>query len=706
MTVVTQFVAAIGASGSGNNQFTHPEAICTDGTYLFITEEFTNHRIQKRLASDLSFVAKIGSQGSGNDQFNSPRGICQDGTFLYVADADNNRIMKRMMSDLSYVSKIGSNGSGNDQFTFPMEICTDGTYVWVVDSWNHRIVKRLCSDLSYVSQIGTMGSGNDQFIYPRGIGTDGTYLYVGDTGNARVVKRLCTDLSYVSQSGSVGYGDLNFGTTTAFDSAPICIGVGGGYVAASDPGNSFFLPNQNDRVVIRNASDLSYATEMGWGDGGFFLVPTTSWRLTAPHGNCISGGYIYTCDHDNNRITKRSISTASAPANDNLASRVTVTPGGGPYAGTTLAASQESGEIGAFFDPHKPFTRRDTVWYQLTAPNDGNPHLYLIDAQTTPAGDITQSNAYIWVTKCINCPPTVPADLYQLEADASGHVLYGPERPLTIPPAFSVQASYMYVTLHPNETVYFTFATTPGNGVAYALNVTEESIPAFGRQIVAGADLVTSGSPTYFGDVGNPDQSYIDQNINIQFYRLEGIPGQPFTTTIVGVPGSDHGGNPEPAVDLYWQTVATAVRITGLPDDELEFIDTAGGDETTISAPDGNSQLSQWTLGPDGVAYLVVNCSFGDDQGQFNGTVDFETGPVYTLAATQISDTQATLHAIGNANGINSKIYFNYGPTPSLGQQTTPVVIGSAVAYVAVATTIYGLTAGTTFYFEAVMEPV
>jgi PKD repeat protein len=96
----------------------------------------------------LSYVSKIGSSGSGDNQFNNPRGITTDGTYLYVADSSNHRIVKRLCTDLSYVSKIGSSGSGDDQFNNPRGITTDGTYLYVADSYNHRIVKRN-DDLSY-----------------------------------------------------------------------------------------------------------------------------------------------------------------------------------------------------------------------------------------------------------------------------------------------------------------------------------------------------------------------------------------------------------------------------------------------------------------------------------------------------------------------------------------------------------------------------
>jgi DNA-binding beta-propeller fold protein YncE len=271
-----------------DNGFNYPSGITSDGTYIYVAD-YNNHRIVKRLASNLSYVSKIGTNGSGNDQFSSPRGITTDGTYLYVADSGNHRIVKRLASDLSYVSKIGTSGSGNDQFNNPFGITSDGTYIYVVDYSNHRIVKRLASDLSYVSKIGTVGSGNDQFIFPRGITTDGTYLYVADSGNHRIVKRLASDLSYVSKIGTQGSDNDQFNN-------PQGITTDNTYIYVADSGNH--------RIVKRLASDLSYVSKIGSGG-------SDNDQFSNPQGITSDGTYIYVADTSNHRIVKRLASDLS-----------------------------------------------------------------------------------------------------------------------------------------------------------------------------------------------------------------------------------------------------------------------------------------------------------------------------------------------------------------------------------------------------------
>ena len=94
----------------------------------------------------------------GDDRLQTPIFATSDGTHLYIIDTYNHRIVKRLLSDLSYVAKIGSSGSGNDQFYYPQGATSDGTHLYITDTNNHRIVKRLLSDLSYVDRVNSFAS--------------------------------------------------------------------------------------------------------------------------------------------------------------------------------------------------------------------------------------------------------------------------------------------------------------------------------------------------------------------------------------------------------------------------------------------------------------------------------------------------------------------------------------------------------------------
>jgi hypothetical protein len=75
-----------------------------------------------------------------------------------------------------------------------------------------------------------------------------------------------------------------------------------------------------------------------------------------------------------------------------------------------------------------------------------------------------------------------------------------------------------------------------------------------------------------------------------------------------------------------------------------------------------------------------------------------------TAAASAVGTTQATLNGSEVPGGIYEGSYsFQYGPTPtSLGSQTGTVALGPGLSAEPVATTVTGLTPGTTYYFRLV----
>lgn len=94
--------------------------ICTDGTHIYAVDNLSG-RVHKRLCSTGAAVAIYGTAGSGNDQFSNPTGIDTDGTHLWIGDTTNTRI-KKITVGLVFVSHIPTSsnpgavaldGSGN-----------------------------------------------------------------------------------------------------------------------------------------------------------------------------------------------------------------------------------------------------------------------------------------------------------------------------------------------------------------------------------------------------------------------------------------------------------------------------------------------------------------------------------------------------------------------------------------------------------------
>ena len=284
---------------------TYTMEINYDG-FLFVLDTL-NDRLKKHLSADaMTYVSKIGSTGTGDDNFATPQAICNDGIYLYICDRQNHRIVKRKASDLSYVTEIGSVGTGDDQFNQPWGICTDGTHVYITDSGNNRIKKHFCSDLSYVASATVADSDPldpHDFNDPKAICTDGTYLYITQNSGAtcRLITLFCSTLSDVLQIHDDGYID-------SCGLLGIC--VTGGYL---------YILNQNDPASLKHvykysASSLTYVTHwgvFGTGDGEMTQAlaidtdGTTLWIFdyaTIPDANrlmkfLLDGTYVATYGH-------------------------------------------------------------------------------------------------------------------------------------------------------------------------------------------------------------------------------------------------------------------------------------------------------------------------------------------------------------------------------------------------------------------------
>jgi hypothetical protein len=140
-------------NGTAGKAKYYTSAIAAGFHVIAWARHYTGTDIELRLAVDGVLATADGTpSGSGDDQFNQPFGVATDGTYIWVADRYNHRIVKRLASDLSYVSKVGSQGSGDDQFNQPFGVATDGTYIWVADTYNYRIVKRDAGTLAYVDE--------------------------------------------------------------------------------------------------------------------------------------------------------------------------------------------------------------------------------------------------------------------------------------------------------------------------------------------------------------------------------------------------------------------------------------------------------------------------------------------------------------------------------------------------------------------------
>jgi len=112
-------------------------------------------------------------------------------------------------------------------------------------------------------------------------------------------------------------------------------------------------------------------------------------------------------------------------------------------------------------------------------------------------------------------------------------------------------------------------------------------------------------------------------------------------------------------------------------------------------------------LAPNTTYYyrIVASSAIGETVG---GPVSFTTPPlpptVTTGTATEIKDTQATLHGTVNPNGAETSYYLQYGETTAYGKQIplTPADIGSGSGNVEVAQNLTELAPTTTYHYRLV----
>ena len=226
-------------------------------------------------AMDIGYAGSATSQtahalGSGNDQFYYPYGVCSDGTYIYVVDRNNHRIVKRLASDLSYVAKIGSLGTGNDQFSYPYGICSDGTYIYVADANNHRIVKRLSADSLAFDSFSPLGSGLETAVGALAFGA------IGGAELCAVWNRVLTTQEITDLSAMTEWGEL--ATLEAPLVAPEPIELKSAYSVKAEIGDTLRFVTMNHSL----SGGTDYGVLLDLNDDGVYCASRIEYPPPAP----------------------------------------------------------------------------------------------------------------------------------------------------------------------------------------------------------------------------------------------------------------------------------------------------------------------------------------------------------------------------------------------------------------------------------------
>jgi len=207
-------LAGTGTAGAINGAanvatFNGIACVCTDGTFVYVTEQLPNHCIRKIDASG-NVTTFAGSntvpgfaEGVGTSaRFNYPYGICYDPvrSNIYVCDSHNYRIRQISTVTSTVTTLAGSNaniqadGIGNAaRFANPVGICIDSTstYLYVMDNAQH--IRRIEIATATVLHLAASNSFPNRNGYVDGplstawfsafslcIDAPGTTIYVAD----------------------------------------------------------------------------------------------------------------------------------------------------------------------------------------------------------------------------------------------------------------------------------------------------------------------------------------------------------------------------------------------------------------------------------------------------------------------------------------------------------------------------------------------
>jgi len=151
------------------------------------------------------------------------------------------------------------------------------------------------------------------------------------------------------------------------------------------------------------------------------------------------------------------------------------------------------------------------------------------------------------------------------------------------------------------------------------------------------------------------------------------------------------------------------------------FSTSSSGAKVSLAARwDGTTWASHGTPNPEGAKATIlrgIDCTTPSDcqvAGQWeNGAVMNTLIESYrrtsaptaiTKAATNLTQSGATLNGLANPNSLATSYFFEYGPTTAYGSKTAEVAIGSGSSPVVASTAVGGLEPGNTYHYRLVAK--
>ncbi len=296
---------------------------------LYVADPDLNVVFQLTPGGAITIFAGTGTAGYSGDggpatdaDLDYPLGLAfdQSGNLL-IADTDNNVVRKvsstGTITTLAGTGMSGYTGDGGPAIqaalSDPEGLALDGNgNVYIADTYNQvvRIVSAVGTINTYAGNhfAGYSGDGGPStaasLSFPIGLAVDaGGNLYIADANNS-VVRKVSSGstISTFAGNGLSGYsGDGASAISAQLNDPEGVASDASGNVYIADSGNSVIRKVLVDGTITTIAGNGS----LGYlGDGG----PATSAELNYPESVMVgTGGTVYICDSDNNRV--REIST-------------------------------------------------------------------------------------------------------------------------------------------------------------------------------------------------------------------------------------------------------------------------------------------------------------------------------------------------------------------------------------------------------------
>jgi len=267
--VTTTLAGTAGITGSTDGtgaaaRFNEPFGVTTDGTNVYVADLLNSTIRQVVIATGVTttLAGTAGMTGSTDGtgaaaRFNNPIGITTDGTNLYVSEEFNHTVRKIVIATGVVTTLAGTAGmSGSTdgtgaaaRFMNPWAITTSSGSLYVSDTFNHTVRKIVIATGVVTTLAGTAGMAGNvdgigaaaRFNYPTGITCDGTNLYLADALGNTIRKVVIATGEVTTLAGTAGMsGSTDGNGAAALFNQP---------VGVTDDGTSLFISDRFNNTV-------------------------------------------------------------------------------------------------------------------------------------------------------------------------------------------------------------------------------------------------------------------------------------------------------------------------------------------------------------------------------------------------------------------------------------------------------------------------